>query len=502
MDNFIKNIKIEDIIPNQEQSLEENSNELNSLIESIRNYGIVEPLLLKYDGQKYEILLGNKRYQAAKILGLETVPALVKNKEDNTYQEFEKTNNDLNKNKFIDATFAVKKNNGNNDIPNKDIISNNNDFTYTNANKNIPIPKKNNNINQDSDIINLAELNKKEDERDEYIMNDNMMNNQGVTPQTLNNEAPQEPTFGGRFFPSLEDEPTNMNMGGGMNIIGQAVDNNQPIDNNMPAPSNNNLIDLTDVNNEREQSMIEPSNDNPMNQNIMPQQQTYQEQPMMPQQPVSYNQSNMIPQQPDMVQTNDYMMTNNNIDPTPQIANPITDSMLQENNLVNNDIANNTNSQVPQSYQEQPMIPQQPMMEPLNNEMNNIPNISETQATPQFDASQNLMAPITPEMNPVPMPNTINELPQENFNAPIEDVGQYNNQQQMEMPNVMPDSNINQPLLNQSMEEMQQFPQKEVGPVLEAIKSLAMNLKSFGYNINIAEEDLGASAKLTIEVEK
>lgn len=87
-----------------------------------------------------------------------------------------------------------------------------------------------------SDIINLSDLNK-EYEREDLEMNNNQMNNMsnnnmGMNSQN-NNLVPQEPTFGGRFFPSLEDEPTNMNMGGI----------------NIPNQNNNNLIDLTDMGN-------------------------------------------------------------------------------------------------------------------------------------------------------------------------------------------------------------------------------------------------------------
>ena len=53
-----------------------------------------------------------------------------------------------------------------------------------------------------------------------------------------------------------------------------------------------------------------------------------------------------------------------------------------------------------------------------------------------------------------------------------------------------------------NMNEQQQFPQKDVTPVLNTIKALTESLKSFGYNINIAEEDLGSSSRITIDIEK
>ena len=60
-----------------EQALEELSN-------SIHAQGIIQPLVVRETGhQKYEIIAGERRWRAAKIVGLETVPCLIKNVEDN-----------------------------------------------------------------------------------------------------------------------------------------------------------------------------------------------------------------------------------------------------------------------------------------------------------------------------------------------------------------------------------------------------------------------------------
>lgn len=47
------------------------------LAESIKNYGILQPLLLKKDGEKYIIIAGERRWRAAKMLNLKEVPANV-----------------------------------------------------------------------------------------------------------------------------------------------------------------------------------------------------------------------------------------------------------------------------------------------------------------------------------------------------------------------------------------------------------------------------------------
>ena len=50
---------------------------LNELSNSIKRYGIIQPLVLRHLEDKYEIVDGERRYKAAKRIGLETVPAIV-----------------------------------------------------------------------------------------------------------------------------------------------------------------------------------------------------------------------------------------------------------------------------------------------------------------------------------------------------------------------------------------------------------------------------------------
>jgi len=60
------------------------NNALNELANSIRAQGIIQPIVVRETGhQKYEIIAGERRWRAAKIVGLENVPCLIKNVEDN-----------------------------------------------------------------------------------------------------------------------------------------------------------------------------------------------------------------------------------------------------------------------------------------------------------------------------------------------------------------------------------------------------------------------------------
>lgn len=81
-DKFVGNIvevSIEDIYPNPSQPrtyFDEKA--LAELAESIKTLGIIQPITLRKDGDKFEIISGERRYRASKIAGLETVPAYIR----------------------------------------------------------------------------------------------------------------------------------------------------------------------------------------------------------------------------------------------------------------------------------------------------------------------------------------------------------------------------------------------------------------------------------------
>ena len=55
---------------------------LKALSESIREKGVLQPLLLRQNGDEYEIIAGERRWRAAQMAGLTTVPAVIKNLSD------------------------------------------------------------------------------------------------------------------------------------------------------------------------------------------------------------------------------------------------------------------------------------------------------------------------------------------------------------------------------------------------------------------------------------
>jgi len=51
---------------------------LNSLVDSIREKGVLQPLLVRKNGNKYEIIAGERRYRASKVAGLKELPVIIK----------------------------------------------------------------------------------------------------------------------------------------------------------------------------------------------------------------------------------------------------------------------------------------------------------------------------------------------------------------------------------------------------------------------------------------
>jgi len=72
-------LPLEKIIPNPDQPRKNFSDEaIQSLAQSIKSYGIIQPITVSKKGEFYEIIAGERRYRAAKLLGLEKIPVIIK----------------------------------------------------------------------------------------------------------------------------------------------------------------------------------------------------------------------------------------------------------------------------------------------------------------------------------------------------------------------------------------------------------------------------------------
>lgn len=88
MNREIMEISVEDIIPNRFQPrLTFDTDALNELANSIREHGIIQPLVVRRLQDKYEIIAGERRYKAATLIGMKKVPCIIMNLNDNESAE-------------------------------------------------------------------------------------------------------------------------------------------------------------------------------------------------------------------------------------------------------------------------------------------------------------------------------------------------------------------------------------------------------------------------------
>lgn len=79
----IKVIDINELEPNFEQPRKRfTQEELNELSFSIQEHGILQPLIVRQKGEKYQIIAGERRYKAARQAKLREVPIIIKNFDD------------------------------------------------------------------------------------------------------------------------------------------------------------------------------------------------------------------------------------------------------------------------------------------------------------------------------------------------------------------------------------------------------------------------------------
>lgn len=72
-------LNVSTIVPNKSQPRKEfNEEALKSLSESVRENGILQPIIVRKSGVLYEIISGERRFRAAKLAGMREVPCIVK----------------------------------------------------------------------------------------------------------------------------------------------------------------------------------------------------------------------------------------------------------------------------------------------------------------------------------------------------------------------------------------------------------------------------------------
>ena len=85
MDNNRKVVELplEDVLPNRFQPrIKFSEDAINELSESIKEHGVIQPIVVRPVGDRYEIIAGERRFKATTLAGLQTIPAIIINLND------------------------------------------------------------------------------------------------------------------------------------------------------------------------------------------------------------------------------------------------------------------------------------------------------------------------------------------------------------------------------------------------------------------------------------
>jgi ParB family chromosome partitioning protein len=86
--NSIKELAVEKVVPNPEQPrMTFHEETLQELAASIREHGVLQPILVRPAGDDFQIIAGERRWRASKLAGKETIPAIVERFDDATALE-------------------------------------------------------------------------------------------------------------------------------------------------------------------------------------------------------------------------------------------------------------------------------------------------------------------------------------------------------------------------------------------------------------------------------
>ena len=75
----LKNLEVSEIEPDKEQPRSEfNEEAIEALAGSIKEYGVLQPIVVTREEDKYKIVAGERRWRAAKLAGLKKIPAIIR----------------------------------------------------------------------------------------------------------------------------------------------------------------------------------------------------------------------------------------------------------------------------------------------------------------------------------------------------------------------------------------------------------------------------------------
>ena len=404
LEKEIFEISLKDIMPNRFQPREifEDS-ALQELAQSIKEHGVIQPIIVRKVGDKYEIIAGERRFRASQLAGKETIPALVRDIDDKEA-----------------AKIALLEN-----LQRKDLTPIEEAKTYQTILKldNITQDELAQNLGKSqSAVANKLRLLNLDEEVQTALLNSKISERHARSLLPLDHEKQREllhKIINERLTVRQVDEEIMKLTGKMPEAVPEEGEITMPNNNEMPTLNNNILNEAS--NNLESINNNAPTNPNPINQSPMPN----ISQELNNQSPIeSIKNLNPIPQtapnQTVNPMPNDNLnvkpINNNIIPPTPVSNEPKVENNSQiltaPNNPINQNVQNNVpntpaNINIPNVNNDQ--INNQ---NNLNNLNYNIPGTStETEEKPN-DINNQIITPPLPNINENPINNNQNPAPQ------------------------------------------------------------------------------------------
>ena len=87
-EELVKNLNINEIEPNKAQARKIFDDEaIEDLSNSIKEYGVIQPIIVSKKENYYEIIAGERRWRASKRAGLTEIPAIIRNDDEQRNRE-------------------------------------------------------------------------------------------------------------------------------------------------------------------------------------------------------------------------------------------------------------------------------------------------------------------------------------------------------------------------------------------------------------------------------
>lgn len=83
MNGDVREVELKKVLPNRlNPRLDFDAEELGMLSESIRDKGLLQPIIVRPVGDRYEVVVGERRYRAARQVGLQRIPVIIRDYSD------------------------------------------------------------------------------------------------------------------------------------------------------------------------------------------------------------------------------------------------------------------------------------------------------------------------------------------------------------------------------------------------------------------------------------